>query len=68
MDESADQRNTALHHAAGAGAVDAVRVLLQAGADATRQNAAGQTPLSLAQRAGHERVVALLRNAPPPAK
>jgi ankyrin repeat protein len=55
--------DTILHCAARAGYPRVVRLLLQKGADASARNAAGQSPLDIAQSGGHAEAAALLRNA-----
>lgn len=52
--------NTALHAAARAGRLEEVRRLLRAGADLHVANAAGATPLAVAQQHGHVHLVPLL--------
>jgi len=53
---------TALHHAAGAGALDAVKVLVEAGANlAVRDRVYGATPLEWAEYGGKADVAAYLR-------
>ena len=51
---------TPLHEAASRGDVDLVRLLIQYGADKSVQNDEGITPRDLAQKGGHESVVAIL--------
>lgn len=59
--ETADgEMSTALHLAAGSGAVECVRVLLAAGVDADARNAAGLTALDIARGHDESAVVALL--------
>ncbi|MDM4771043.1 ankyrin repeat domain-containing protein [Solimonas sp. SE-A11] len=53
--------HTALHQAAGRGFLEAVDVLLQAGADPGLRADNGATPAMLAQRAGHAAVLERLR-------
>ena len=52
-----------LHHEALAGSAPTVKVLLEAGADPTRQTNDGKTPLQLAQSLGWDNVVALLTSS-----
>jgi ankyrin repeat protein len=47
--DAASARGGPLHEAAGAGALEAVKVLLEAGADPARRNAEGKTALDLAR-------------------
>jgi ankyrin repeat protein len=58
-----DGQTTPLHAAARGGNLEAVRILLDAGADPTRRDAAGKTPLDVATAAGHEWVIPMLRGA-----
>lgn len=53
--------NTPLHHAAGWGRVENVRLLLAAGAAPGLKNKAGQTALEVAEASGRKRVVELLQ-------
>lgn len=55
-----DRRNTPVHMAAEAGALEVLRLLRDAGAPIDRPNWIHQTPLSLAARNGHLRVVEYL--------
>lgn len=55
--------STALASAARFGRAEVVAYLLDQGADPTIENALERAPLELAERAGHEAVVALLRGA-----
>jgi len=55
--------NTPLHHAAEAGSVGAVRVLLVAGADPTAINVGGSSPADVARRNFHPEAVALIDSA-----
>lgn len=55
--------NTALHHSAGWGHVENIRILLAAGADFSRRNGEGDTPLDVAERFDKGRAVQLLRQA-----
>jgi hypothetical protein len=48
-------RDAALHHAARAGVPEAVRVLLDRGADPRARDAAGKTPYDLAREAWEQR-------------
>ena len=63
--DNRDQRDgeTALIRAARMGNVPVVRVLLAAGASVQAESASGATALGEATRAGHDAVVALLREA-----
>jgi uncharacterized protein len=54
---------TSLHFAAWQGRLEFVKVLLRHGAEPTAQTAGRQTPWSLAVRAGHRDVAALLSSA-----
>jgi hypothetical protein len=56
---------TALFIASMNGHADVVRVLLERGADPTIQSLRGKTPLQVAQREGHDDVVALLDRSVP---
>ncbi|KFX98432.1 hypothetical protein O988_04338 [Pseudogymnoascus sp. VKM F-3808] len=55
--------NTALHLAAVSGEVEVVRELLRRGASVHERNAAGNTPLGLADKAGRVQNAALLKEA-----
>ncbi len=58
----AETGNTALHEAARQGSRDAVlQRLMDAGASAAKKNKTRQTPLDLAEEAGHVRVAQQLR-------
>jgi ankyrin repeat protein len=59
----ADDGCTALHLAARAGQVVVVNLLLEGGAEANARARSGDTPLVLASRGGHSRVVAALERA-----
>jgi ankyrin repeat protein len=61
----ADERfgATPLHWAAVANQVDAVRTLVELGADVDRPNRDGETPLQVAERGGNEDAAAVLRAA-----
>lgn len=61
-DEESDGR-TPLHHAARAGAAEAVRLLLEGGADPTLADDEGLTPRDLAEQAEWHDVAAILRAA-----
>ncbi|HEY7039144.1 MAG TPA: ankyrin repeat domain-containing protein [Methylomirabilota bacterium] len=67
--QAASARGGPLHEAAHAGALDAVKALLEAGADAGRRNARGQTALDLARersdRAGCAAVAEWLERSSP---
>lgn len=54
------ERKTALHAAAGAGTVDAIRALLKAGADVESRASRGHTPLSCAAVNNQAAAVAVL--------
>jgi hypothetical protein len=58
-----DGRNRPLHYAAKAGNVDAVRLLLQHGANPDVVNSAGQRPYEAALASGHEAVADVLKGA-----
>ena len=69
--QAASARGGPLHEAAHAGALEAAKVLLDAGADTGRRNAQGQTALDLARaRPAHAGCVAVVewleRSAPEP--
>ena len=49
--------------AAGYGQADAVRVLVDAGADVTLEDDRGMTALTLAEQGGHDAVAQVLRSA-----
>ena len=51
---------TALHHAAEAGALQAARALLAAGASRTLKTADGERPIDVARRKGHADIAALI--------
>ena len=55
---------TALHYAASGGFTDIAKRLVAAGADGTAKSATGATPLSMAEKAHQEGVVAYLRALP----
>jgi ankyrin repeat protein len=59
---------TALHHAAEVGALESARVLLEAGADATQQNNAGETPADVAISRGFLELGLILKGTAPPKK
>lgn len=63
VDQQDDQGWTPLNWAAGRGDVDAVRLLLQRGADVTRTGRDNRSPLMIAKAAGRKEVAALLTNA-----
>ena len=63
VDERDEQGWTALNWAAGRGDADAVRALLDHGADITLTGRDNRTPLRIAKAAGHEEVVAILSEA-----
>ena len=54
--EGSNDGSTALHIAAGKGLATTVSLLLAAGADAAKLNAAGDSAAELARRAGHEQL------------
>lgn len=53
--------NTALHHAAGWGRLENLRLLLAAGAEKTLRNREGKTAIELAEDSGRRRAVQVLR-------
>jgi uncharacterized protein len=55
--------NTALAHAAGVGDIEAVRALIDAGADVNGRGTAKQTALMEAAAGGHDKIVWLLIDA-----
>ena len=60
-------KETALHLAAANdkdGAVEVVKVLLEAGADRAIKNAKNETPLDVAKRHGNKAIIALLERTP----
>jgi hypothetical protein len=61
--DSDPHRFTALHHAARAGHVAVVRLLLTAGADIAKGDWGGYTPLDAARLEGHEDCISLLETA-----
>ena len=63
---SAEQDCQAVHCAAAAGKLDALRVLLDLGASAEARTRGGMTPLHLAALGAHPHVVAALCALPPP--
>ncbi|MDR3632649.1 MAG: SMI1/KNR4 family protein, partial [Isosphaeraceae bacterium] len=63
VDNDASPGNTPLHFAADVGAVEAVRLLLDRGADPTVKNDEGLLPRDLAARAGCAEAAALLDQA-----
>ena len=63
FDAHDEDGNTALHAAVRDNDTDAVKSLLEARANASTTNKAGQAPLHLAARAGHARIVKLLTGA-----
>ncbi len=58
------ERHTPLCKAAAIGNVEAVRLLLERGADPSIQNSKGRTPLECAERAGHKEIVDMLAQWP----
>ena len=60
MAEDATELSERLREAAGEGRVDAVRVLVEQGADVHAQDQDGDAPLHLAARKGHGEVVKVL--------
>jgi ankyrin repeat protein len=56
---------TALHQAVSRGNANMLRALLDAGADVTRRNNAGATPLAMAKALGRPPIVALLDKGRP---
>jgi ankyrin repeat protein len=61
-----DGRTSPLHQAARGGSIEAVKLLLDAGADPRLQDGDGQTARELAAREGHSLVVELLAASAPP--
>ena len=61
-------RVTPLHRAAFMGRTETVELLLRRGADATRRDADGETPLHKAIKEGHDATAAVIRKAFPDAK
>ncbi len=59
-DAGAADGATALHWAAWRGSQPIARLLLASGASRTARNSAGETPLHVAERAGHEAIVDML--------
>jgi hypothetical protein len=57
---------TAVHHAAEVGALDALAILISAGADLTLRTAAGMVPLEVARARGHAAAVQALETARKP--
>ena len=66
LDRGDGDGNTALHHAAGWGWVDNVRLLLDAGADPGLRNRDDKTALDVADGSGRRRAALLLRPADRP--
>jgi ankyrin repeat protein len=60
VDARDDDQNTALHYAAASGSKSSVRILLQAGAAVTAQQAQGLTALHWAAHKGHVDALSLL--------
>ena len=58
-----DGRTSPLHEAARSGSAEVVRLLLDHGADASRTDGDGKTPLELATDRGHAAVAEMLRGA-----
>ncbi len=61
IDLADDEGNTALHHSAGWGYVENIRLLLAAGANVNSRNHQGDTPLDLAEKSEKRRAAELLR-------
>ena len=61
-----EKSKTALHHAASAGHVEVVKLLLENGADPSARDSFNITPLEKAVLKHHEDVVALLMSTPTP--
>ena len=61
-----ESRSTALHYAASFGRLEAARLLIKSGADASIKNAKGEMPLQLAERNKHDDVATILRGLPKP--
>mmetsp|Transcript_57257 Transcript_57257/g.113711 ORF Transcript_57257/g.113711 Transcript_57257/m.113711 type:complete len:139 (-) Transcript_57257:233-649(-) len=66
MDLADEDGCTALHYAAWGGKVGTVTALLRAGANKDATNADGRTPLGEAESKGHQKIVDLIVNGPPP--
>jgi ankyrin repeat protein len=58
-----DGRTSPLHEAARSGSAEVVSLLLEHGADASRVDGEGKTPLEIASERGDEEAVELLRQA-----
>ena len=58
------EENTPLHHAAGWGRLENLRLLLEAGADRTLRNRAGETAFEVADESGRRRAARLLATDP----
>jgi ankyrin repeat protein len=54
--------NTALHYAARTGKLDLVQFLLELGADKSSRNTAGELPVEIARRWGHQNIADALGN------
>lgn len=63
LDAHDEDGNTSLHAAVRDNDTEAVKSLLEAGANASATNKSGQAPIHLAARAGHVRIVKLLAGA-----